>query len=102
MKLLRHKYNSVKTEVEGRKFSSKKEAAEFCRLKKLKEDGKVHLILRQVPIDLLGGAIYRVDFLVFYTDGTAEFRECKGFKTPVGELKIKLAQDLHNISITVV
>lgn len=99
---LRHKYGAKAVTEDSKRFHSKKERDFFLKLKLLKEKGEILFFCRQCPLDLPGGIIYRVDFLVFWADGRAEFFEVKGMRLPVGEMKMKQAMDLYNIEITVV
>lgn len=94
-RFVRHKFNAKKTEVDGITFASKKEAAYYQTLRLRQKAGEVLGFFRQVPIDLPGGIIYRMDFLVFYTDGSCEGIEIKGHETPEWKLKYKLLQEFY-------
>lgn len=102
MRILRHKFNAKSTEVDNIKFHSKKESLTYKRLKLLQQAGEVLFFIRQVPLELPGNVIYRVDFLVFFANGTAEFWEVKGYMTPLGKLKIDQANEIYNINIKVI
>ncbi len=82
----RSKYGNVRTNG----YASKMEAAYADALR---ESG-AHW-LEQVPLRLPGGVRYRVDFLVFCTDGTFEAVEVKGAVTDVGRIKILQARELY-------
>ena len=97
---LRHKFNAVRTEVNGIKFSSKKEATRYGELKLLQENGEVLFFLRQVPFHLPGGVKYVCDFMVFWKDQSIVFEEVKGFKTPSYIDKKKIVESLYPIKIT--
>jgi len=96
---LRHKFNAVRTEYDGIKFDSKKEAAYYMFLKTKKKAGLVLFWLRQVPFHLPGGVTYRCDFEVFMTDGTVEFIDVKGMRTPQYIQKRKQVEALYPVTI---
>ena len=102
MILHRHKFNAVRTEVDGVKFSSKKEASYYQTLCLRRKAGEVLFFLRQVPFHLPGGVRYVVDFQEFHADGTVHFVEIKGFDTPMGKFKRKMVEDLYPIKIEVI
>ena len=83
----RNKYGAKKTIVDGIKFDSQKEARYYVELKLRKRAGEVVGFLRQTSLHLTGGSVYRMDFLVFYSDGTCKGIEVKGFETPVWKIK---------------
>ena len=89
----RPKYNAKKTIVDGIKFDSKKEAAYYAELKLRKRAGEVVGFLRQVPLHLACGTVYRMDFLVFYSDGTCKGIEVKGYETPEWKIKKKMVDN---------
>ncbi len=89
----RHKYNATATEVDGYKFDSKAEANYYKLLKLQEQEGTITGILRQVPLHIAPGVTYRMDFLVFYSDGTAEGIEVKGYETPEWKIKKKLIEE---------
>jgi hypothetical protein len=92
---LRHKYNAVKTELDGIKFDSKKEANYYKALKIRKSSGHVIQFLRQVPFDLPGGVKYRVDFLEFWADGSVHWIDVKGMQTAEFKAKKKMVENLY-------
>lgn len=102
MKPIRHKFNAKQTTVDDIKFSSKKEAMWFQKLKHRQEIGEVLFFLCQVPFRLPGGVKFLLDFMVFQADGTVQLIECKGMKLPMGQLKLKQVMDLYNVNIEVV
>lgn len=99
---IRHKFNAKKTTIQDKKFSSKKEAMTYLKLKHRQDIGEVLFILRQVPFDLPGGTKYLLDFMAFCADGTVQLIECKGMKLPMGQLKIKQVTEIYNVDIEVV
>jgi hypothetical protein len=93
------KYHNKPCVRDGMKFSSKIEATYYDMLKKRKEEGGVSFFLRQCPMHLTAGIKYVVDFIVFYSDGTVEFVDVKGVKTPTYLLKKKQVEHLYPIQI---
>ena len=92
------KYKNVKTTVDGIKFDSKAEAEYYSLLKVLRDNTKeVTHFLRQVPFDCGAGIKYRLDFLVFYSNGKVEYIDIKGVRTSVFEIKRKLVESLYPI-----
>lgn len=92
---LRHKYNAVRTECDGIKFDSKREAAYYQELKVAQAAGEVVTFLRQVPFHLPGGVRYVCDFLVFTRDGDCRFIDVKGFQTPEFKAKKRMVEQLY-------
>ena len=95
------KYNAVKTEFDGIKFASKKEAEYYKNLLLLKQAGEVVNIKLQPEFELQEGYIkdgakirpikYIADFLVVYKDRHIEIIDTKGYrKDKVYLLKKKL------------
>lgn len=96
---VRHKFNAVRTEVDGVKFSSKKEAKRYSELLQAKVSGDILFFLRQVPFHLPGGVRYVVDFVIFWTAGSVSFEDVKGFKTSEYIAKKKIVEALYPIQI---
>lgn len=96
---VRHKFNAVRTEVDGIKFSSKKEATYYQTLCLRKKAGEVLFFLRQVPFHLPGGVRYVVDFQEFHSDGTVHFIDVKGMKTSEYLTKKKIVEAIYPILI---
>jgi hypothetical protein len=92
----------VRTESDGIKFDSKKEARYYDQLKLRVKSGEVLFFLRQVPLHLPGGVRYVVDFQEFHSDGTVRFVEIKGFETAQWLVKKKLVESFYPITIEVV
>lgn len=97
--MMRHKFNAVRTEVDGIKFHSKKEASFYNLLRTLQKSGEIFFFLRQVPIHLPGGVVYRVDFVTFDADGSVHFIDVKGFKTSDYKMKKKMVEAMYPIAI---
>lgn len=100
--MLKHKFNAVRTEVDGIKFSSKKEAKHYSELQIAKRSGDLLFCLRQVPFHLPGDVVYRADFLEFWRDGTVRIVDVKGFETQMFRAKRKIVEATYPIKITVV
>lgn len=93
------KYRAKKTEVDGIKFDSKKEAKRYIVLKELEKKGNIEKLVLQ-PRFLLqegfrkNGKAYRkieyvADFM-YEQDGKLIIEDVKGIKTDVYKLKQKL------------
>jgi len=87
-----HKFNAVRTEVDNHKFPSKLEANYYKKLKLLQQAGEVIGFFMQVPLHFKCGTTYRMDFLVFYADGTCKGVETKGILTPDFKIKAKMVE----------
>jgi len=99
----RPKYNATRTEYNGVKYDSKREAEYACTLDMLKQAGEVVQWLRQIPFYLPGGVRYVCDFEVFWANGTVEFIDVKGMETATFKQKKKQVEALYApITITVV
>lgn len=87
-----HKFKAVKTQVNGIKFPSKLEARYYQHLQQLQLLGFVIGFMMQVPLHFKCGTIYKLDFLVFYDDGSARAIDVKGFETPAFKIKKKMLE----------
>jgi len=99
--MIRHKYGAIACERDGIKFPSKLERNCFDKLKSLKNQGKIRMIIRQIPFDLPGGFKHVIDFCVFTAEHVL-FIESKGRDLPMGKLKRLQVEELHDIPIYVV
>lgn len=97
-----HKFKAVTTELDGVKFSSKKEGRYYSELKIRQQLGEVVFFLRQVPFYLPGGVKYVVDFVEFLADGTCRFIDVKGFETSEFKAKKKMVESLFPVTIETV
>lgn len=97
--MIRHKFNAVRTEVEGVKFSSKKEARYYQQLQLAQKSGELQFFLRQVPFHLAGGVRYVCDFLEFWNNGEVRFVDTKGFRTPMYKAKKKMVEATYPVKI---
>ena len=95
----KHKYNAKKTERDGFKFASQKEARRYDQLILLKESGDVLFFLRQCPFHLPGNVTYRIDFIVFWADGHVSMEDVKGMVTPQYKMKKKMVEALYPVEI---
>lgn len=93
--MIRHKFNAVRTESDGYKFASKKEAKRYQELKLLQQCGDVVFFLIQVPFRLPGGVKYIVDFEIFWANGEVTFEDVKGFETDTFKMKRKMVEELY-------
>ena len=95
----KHKFRAKPTELDGIKFSSKKEASYYKQLKLRQSAGEVVFFLRQTPFHLPGGVKYVCDFIEFWSDETVYVIDCKGFKTEQYKSKKKMVEALYPIEI---
>ena len=100
MASVRHKFNAKHTEIDGAKFSSKKESLRFIALQQLQKAGEIVFFLRQVPFHLAGGIKYVCDFVVFWANGSVTIEDVKGMKTDMYKVKKKLVENEFPITIT--
>ncbi len=98
------KYRAKPTVIDGIRFASKKEAAHYCVLKALENNGAIKDLKLQVPFKcVVNGRLictYICDFV--YLDIVAKklvYCDVKGFRTPVYKIKKKLVEALHKIHI---
>jgi hypothetical protein len=98
----RSKYGSVKTEVDGIVFDSKKEAKVYQQLKLMKMAGEVLCFMRQVPYRFVHNGVtictYRADFVVTFKDRT-EVWDAKGVRTKEYIIKRKMMKAFYNVDI---
>jgi dsDNA-binding SOS-regulon protein len=97
--MIKHKFRAVRTELDGIKFASKKEAKRYKELVLLKHSGEVLFFLRQVPIHLPANVRYVLDYLIFWANGEVTFEDVKGMKTAMYILKKKQVEALYPIKI---
>ena len=98
---MRHgKYNARKTTVDGVTFASAREAARYGELKMLERAGKISGLELQPRYELQpafrtkdGKAIRAVEYVadfVYTEDGKIIIEDCKGWRTDIFKLKLKL------------
>lgn len=99
LKLRGNKYGARAWEYGGRTYASKLEAAHAAKLDLLVKAGEVSMWEPQhrMPININGTKVcdYVVDFVVCMADGTIEHWECKGYPTPMGNLKMKMFRAMY-------
>lgn len=98
--MLKHKFKARRTNVDGIKFSSKKEANRYNILKLLQKSGEILFFLRQVPFHLPGGVKYVCDFFIFWANGDVTIEDVKGFKTESYKAKKKMVEAIYPIIIS--
>lgn len=105
-----NKYGNIKTEVDGIKFDSKKEANRYQELKVLKSIGKIENLKLQPRYELqpkyringrnIRNLEYKADFeYVDRKTGEIITEDVKGMKTPVYKIKKKLFEYKYNREI---
>jgi hypothetical protein len=102
-----HKYHAQRTEYNGVRYASKKEANYARELDQRELIGEFDFWLRQVPLALPGGIIYRIDFVTFKQIRNTpiyevHWIEVKGYRTQVGEIKRRQAEEIYHITVEVV
>lgn len=98
----KRKYRNKPVVIDNIKFDSMKEGRRYQDLKLL-ERGKVITDLELQPkYDLMVNGkkcgFYKADFR-YQENGKTVIEDCKGFKTPVYNLKKKLVQAIYDIKI---
>lgn len=83
----------------GVTFHSKKEMGHYTNLRLLQRMGHVRYFLMQVPLRLKGGTVYRVDFQVFWPDGSVSYQDVKGMRTKVYKVKKREVEAEYPITI---
>jgi hypothetical protein len=101
------KYHAQRTEVDGIKFASKKEATRYVQLKAFERVGIIKNLRLQVPFVIIaksryGRAIKYVADFVYDEDGqmVVEDVKSKATITPVYKLKKRLVAEVYGIEIT--
>lgn len=98
----KNKWNNTPTVRDGIRFDSKKEADFYAQLKLEQAAGDVLFFLMQVPVRLPDGEKLRIDFQVFYVDGTARFIDVKGRATRDWLTKKAWAESIYPFEIETV
>lgn len=95
-----NKFSAVKKNYGGYMYDSKKEANYAADLDLLIKAKEIKSYRRQIrlSLDVNNQHIcdYYVDFAVELLDGTIEYHEVKGFPTPIGMMKFKLAKAIFS------
>lgn len=101
MTMRRSKYGNVRTEVNGIKFDSKKEARRYQELLLMQAAGEIERLLVKTRYPLIVRDVkiceYEDDFSYVDRKNPTVFtvEDCKGAKTPVYRLKKKLFDVLY-------
>lgn len=101
----RHKYGAKRTEVEGIKFDSKKEAARYGVLKLLLAAGEISDLQMQVPFSLNAPSGERIGFyeadFVYLEKGKPcrTVEDSKGVRTPMYRWKRRHLKAQYGIEI---
>lgn len=105
--MTRNKYHASKTELDGIRFDSRKEAARYRELKLLERAGEIRDLQLQVPFELIPkqegerACTYVADFVYHMTDtGKMVVEDAKGMRTDVYKIKRKLMLWRHGIRIS--
>lgn len=83
-------------------YDSRLEARFAALLDQYQRAGMIRSWTRQVPFRMPDGSIHRVDFMVFYEDGTFSLIEVKGRDLPQGRLKRSIVEELYGVVVQVV
>ncbi len=102
------KYRAVRTEVDGIKFASKREAAVYQEFRLLEQAGQIRDLKLQPAFPLIVNGVkvaprpFHADF-AFYDVVQEKHRiiDVKGMDTREGKLRRKLAEALHGVEIEV-
>ena len=96
------KYRNVKTEVDGIKFDSKKEAARYQELKTLEKAGEINGLTLQPKYELKvnGEKIcYYIGDFGYIENGSVVIEDVKGVRTHAYRIKSKLMRAIYGITI---
>lgn len=92
--------NAKKQQFNGHIYDSRFEASYAEELELRKKAGDIKGYDQQVVLDLIVNnyvvCTYKIDFIVYHTDGITEYVETKGYATPAWRLKWKLFEALYS------
>ena len=98
-----HKYGASPKHRDGFRFDSQLEARYYDHLKFLRDEaGEILMFLRQVPFHLDGGTILRIDFVVFWQDGSVTFEDTKGHVTNTFKVKRREVEAKYPVTLKIV
>ena len=108
----RNKYNNIKTEIDGIKFDSRKEAATYSQLKLYEKGNLIKDLQLQVKYELIpklviNGKIeraisYIADFVYWDCVHNCQIvHDAKGMQTDVFKIKYRLMKTIHGIDIKI-
>lgn len=90
------KYRAVKTQIDGHRFDSKKEAQVYEVLRQREEAGDISGLTLQplIPVHINGELVcnYKADFAYFDKKRVLHVVDAKGMHTPVYRLKKKMVE----------
>ena len=100
---MRHRLRRPRIEVsakerrtyDGTAFDSRKEMLRYQELMVAKREGAVLVVTRQQPFHLPGGVVARIDFTVYWADGTVTWEDVKGQRTQSFIRNKKQIEDLY-------
>jgi hypothetical protein len=105
----RSKYRATPVVIDGIRFKSRLEGDYYAQLKLRKLSGEITHWHREVIVDLGGGVVHRIDWLLFFSyepktgiENPWEYVEVKGYDTPAGKAKRRIAESIIGEKITVV
>lgn len=105
--MYRRKYHNTKTQINGQKFDSQKEARRFVELQMLEKQGLIKDLQCQVKFELIPkqsgerACNYIADFVYKEaSSGVTVVEDVKGFKTADYKIKRKLMLYIHGLKIT--
>ncbi len=101
----RHKYNATRTVVDGYKLDSKAEAKRYVELSLLQRAGKINglAVHPRYEIVINGAKICTVILDFEYTEkGRKVTEDVKGARTALSNLKRKLVEAVHGITVVLI
>lgn len=98
------KYHAQRTEVDGIKFASKKEAKRYVQLKAFERAGLIKNLRLQVPYQIIakskyGRAIKYIADFVYIEDEQTVVEDVKGYRTDVYKLKKRLMAEVYGVEV---
>lgn len=93
------KYRNIPTEVDGKKYPSRREANRHVEIDRMWRAGEIAAYAEQVRYRLPGGIIYIADFVLLYCDGMYCVEDAKGVRTKEYKLKKRLMEEVLGIKI---
>lgn len=96
------KYNATRTQCDGYKFASKREASRYMELKLMERAGIISDLRLQVPFDITINGFHVCTYIAdatYVEKGKPVVEDTKGMLTPVYKLKRRLMRAVHNVEI---
>jgi hypothetical protein len=93
------KFNSKKTEYNGKIYDSKREANYAAKLDLEIKAGIVDYYHEQMPLRYIGGGCLKIDFIVFNSDKSVRYVDAKGKKTAMYMAKKRIVEATYPIKI---